>query len=68
MNKAPTKLDQLRAFREAAAARLEGAKALRKSAAITAELREAVTKVMGRPRKHKTDAEKQRAYRQRRKA
>lgn len=64
-----SKLDQLRAFREAAAARREGAKALRRPP-VTESLRKAVTKTIGRPRKPNalSPAEKQRAYRERLKA
>lgn len=68
MVKAPSKLDQLRAFREAAAIRRDNAKALRKPP-VTESLRQVVTK-MGRPTSGNalSPAEKQRAYRQRLKA
>ncbi len=63
-----SKLGQLRAFREARAARFEQAKALRRPC-VTESLIATVTK-MGRPRKADklSPAEKQRAYRQRLKA
>lgn len=58
-------MDQLRALREAKADRLEGRVT---KTPVTVVTKVAAAKRTGRPRAHETNAERQRAYRERRKA